>query len=252
MDGIAHIFRMEKNKKEKKYSARDIQKLLRPLADKKTAAVTRAFFKTGKGEYGEKDKFLGVRVPLLRKLVKRCKEIELNEISKLIKSHFHEERMFALFLFIEKFRDGGEKTRQKIYNIYLKQKEYINSWDLVDSSAPFIIGEYLVDRGRGDLYRLAQSKNFWHRRIAIVATLRFIKNNEFKDALTISKRFIKDKEELIHKATGWMLREIGKRDFTAAKAFLDENYKKMPRIMLRYAIERFAPKERNFYMNKEG
>jgi 3-methyladenine DNA glycosylase AlkD len=163
-------------------------------------------------------------------------------------SEFHEERLFALLLLVQKFTKGDEKEKETIYNLYLDHTKYINNWDLVDSSAQNIVGNYLEDRDKKILYKLSQSSSLWERRIAIMSTFYFIKKHRFEDALKISARLIDDKEDLIHKAVGWMLREIGNRDLTIEKAFLKTHYPKMPRTMLRYAIEKFPQQERKEYL----
>ncbi len=206
------------------------------------------YFKTGKGEYSEHDVFLGIRVPILRKFVKRNNEISISECIKLLKSRYHEERLSALFLLIYHFEKGNGKDRTAIYELYLANTKHINNWDLVDSSAYKIVGVYLFDRSRKPLYRLARSKNLWERRIAIIATFYFIKHKQFVDTLALSKLLLKDEEDLMHKAVGWMLREVGKHNIQAEKKFLKTHYKNMPRTMLRYAIEKFPEYERKQYL----
>ncbi len=227
---------------------KSLQKSLRELADPEIAAHSTRFFKTGKGEYGEGDRFLGIRVPVLRQQAKKYRDIDLSDIKNLIKSSFHEERLCSLIMLVERFSKGTEEEKADIFNFYLVSMENINNWDLVDSSAHYIVGVYLENRNKDVLYKLAESENLWKRRIAIISTFHFIKKNIFKDALNISEVLLKDKEDLIHKAVGWMLREIGKRDISAEKKFLDKHYKDMPRTMLRYAIEKFQEKERQKYL----
>ena len=228
--------------------AKQISKFLRSLADPAIAQHSQRFFKTGKGEYGEGDQFLGIRVPLLREYAKKHQAMALEEIEKLLMSCFHEERLFALLLLVRKFSKSDADEKAAIYQLYLNSTQYINNWDLVDSSAYHIVGVYLETRDRKILYQLAQSNSLWERRIAIMATFQFIRNHQFDDTLKLSKELISDKEDLIHKAVGWMLREIGKRDITVEKAFLEKHYKRMPRTMLRYAIEKFPERERKQYL----
>ncbi len=232
----------------KKMTAKQIRNLLKDLADPGIAAHSQRFFKTGKGEYGEGDRFLGIRVPVLRKRVRKFQNLALKEARRLLKSEFHEERLFALLLLVHQFNKGDEAEKKAIYKLYLDHTGYINNWDLVDSSAHHIVGNYLEDKDRKILYKLSKSSRLWERRIAIMATFYFIKKNQFDDALAISELLIDDKEDLIHKAVGWMLREIGNRDLAIEKAFLEIHYQKMPRTMLRYAIEKFPDRDRKKYL----
>ena len=229
-------------------TSQEIGKTLRRLADPAIADHSQRFFKTDKGGYGEGDKFLGIRVPVLREQAKKYQNISLEEIQSLLKSSFHEERLCALLLLVIKFTKGNEEERTSIYNLYLNNTKYINNWDLVDSSAYQIVGAYLENRDKCPLYELSKSDSLWERRIAIISTLHFIKKHQFDEALAISKQLIGDEEDLIHKAVGWMLREIGKRDLAIEEAFLRSHYKKMPRTMLRYAIEKFPEQERKKYL----
>ena len=229
-------------------SVSKLRKELRSRASPKRAKILAGFFKTGKGEYGEGDAFLGVTVPETRKIAQRFSDPSLADIAKLIRSGIHEERLLALLILVHKFEEGDDSCRNKIFNFYLKNTKYINNWDLVDLTAPKIVGAYLMNRPRGILYKLAGSKSLWERRIAILATCAFIKVGEFKDALAISLVLLNDPHDLIHKAVGWMLREVGKRSQTAEKQFLKKYYKTMPRTMLRYAIERFPERLRKAYL----
>ncbi|MDV3347925.1 DNA alkylation repair protein [Leptothoe sp. LEGE 181152] len=229
-------------------TAKDISNILRDLADPVIAEHSQRFFKTGKGEYGEGDQFLGIRVPALRKQVKKHQATSLPDVKKLLMSPFHEERLFALLLLVHKFSQGNDAEKTTIYQLYLDHTQYINNWDLVDSSAYKIVGVYLETRDRQILYQLAQSCNLWERRIAIMSTFQFIRNDQFDDTLQLSELLLNDSEDLIHKAVGWMLREIGKRDVATEKAFLKTHYKTMPRTMLRYAIEKFPKQERQQYL----
>lgn len=233
-------------------TAQEISKLLRSLADPERAAHSGRYFKTGPGEYGEGDRFLGIRVPDIRAQVKKCGAVSLEDIRVLLTSAFHEERLFALLLLVRKFAKGDEKEKTAVYDLYLKNTHRINNWDLVDSSASQIVGSYLESGDRRILYRLAKSASVWERRIAVISTFQFIGNNQFDDALKLAKLLIDDEEDLIHKAVGWALREIGKRDAAVEKAYLQAHYKKMPRTMLRYAIEKFPEQERKKYLSGEA
>ena len=228
--------------------ALDIQRRLQKIGNKKHAAVSQRFFKTGSGEYGEGDIFIGIRVPVLRKLVKEYKDLPVSEIKILLRSPIHEERLLAILLFVRKFEKGDGDIKKDIYDLYLKSTAFINNWDLVDTSAEHIVGQYLMDKRKRPLYRLTKSKNLWERRIAIMATFHFVKRHEFSETLKISSMLLADRHDLIHKASGWMLREIGKRDLETEETFLKEHYKKMPRTMLRYAIEKFPEKKRQRYL----
>lgn len=219
------------------------------LADPKTAEHSQRFFKTAEGEYGFGDKFLGIRVPLIRQAAKRYKAAPLTVIEKLLRSEYHEVRLFALLLMVLRFSKAGAAEQESIYRLYLNNTRYVNSWDLVDSSAPYIVGAFLDKRERTVLYELSRSYLLWERRIAVIATFHFIKHDQFSDTLRIAEILLNDSEELIHKAVGWMLREVGKRDLAAETAFLKENYHKMPRTMLRYAIEKFSAEERSNYLH---
>jgi 3-methyladenine DNA glycosylase AlkD len=230
-------------------TAKEISEHLQKMGDTEDARFLQGFFKTGVGQYGEGDIFLGIRVPAIRKLAKEYKNLQLKEILSLLKSPYHEVRLFALILFVNTFARGDETMQKKIYDLYLANSRYINNWDLVDLSAPNIVGAFLMERSRKPLYQLAKSKNLWERRIAVLATFYFIKNNQFEDSLKIAAFLLQDKEDLIHKAVGWMLREVGKRDINFAESFLQKYCRTMPRTMLRYAIERFTPAKRRKYMN---
>jgi 3-methyladenine DNA glycosylase AlkD len=221
---------------------------LRKLADPRQAVILQRFFKTGPGEYGEGDIFIGVKVPQVRSVVKAHRAAPMSAIRELLRSKIHEERFLALMLLVEQYGRGGEKERAAIFNMYLKHMKYINNWDLVDLSAPHIVGRHLEMRDRSVLAGFAKSRSLWERRIGILAAFWFIKKGEFTDALAISEILINDRHDLIHKAVGWMLREIGKRDIAVEEEFLKRHYKSMPRTMLRYAIERFSEKKRQAYL----
>ena len=224
---------------------------LRELADPEKAKLLQGFFKTGKGEYAEGDIFLGIVVPIQRKIAEKYNNLDLNDIQNLLSSKIHEHRLTALFILTDRYQKADEKEKKKIFELYLKNTKNINNWDLIDLSAPKIVGNYLLDKKREVLYRLAKSKSLWERRISILATFEFIANNEFKDTLAISEILLNGKHDLIHKGVGWMLREVGKRvSQEKEEEFLNKHYKKMPRTMLRYAIERFPEQKRKFYLKK--
>jgi len=229
----------------------NIQTELKWLGNKEYAARLRKYFKTGKGEYGEGDRFLGIQVPVLRKIAKKYRKISIGEASELVKSQFHEERLFSLLVLVDLFKRANDKDKKKIYTVYLSNTKFINNWDLVDASAGHIVGAYLLTRDKKPIYVLARSKNIWERRISIVSTSYFIKYNRFVDTLNIAEMLLGDEEDLIHKAVGWMLREIGKRDFELEERFLGKYYKSMPRTMLRYAIEKFPEEKRKSYLKGE-
>ncbi|MGD9278446.1 MAG: DNA alkylation repair protein [Desulfobacterales bacterium] len=227
---------------------KNIRKKLQRLGSVENANVLQRFFKTGPGEYGEGDVFLGVRVPELRKLVKEYQDITLKEVMQFLRSSIHEERMFALLILVSKYSKGNETVKKRIYELYLQHTKFINSWDLVDGSAQHIVGAFLMDKSKKPLYRLAKSNSLWERRIAILSTFYFIKHHNFSETIKISKILLRDEQDLIHKAVGWMLREIGKRDITTEEIFLKKYYKSMPRTMLRYAIEKFPESKRQKYL----
>ncbi len=222
---------------------------LHSLANSEIAEHSQRFFKTAKGEYGFGDKFLGIRVPVIRKAVKKFKTAPISIAEKLLKSEFHEIRLFALLLLVLQFSKASDSGKKEIYLLYLKNTQYINNWDLVDSSAHHIVGAYLESRDKTILVDLSKSESIWERRIAMMSTFYFIKKNHFGDALEIAERLIRDPEDLIHKAVGWMLREIGKRNMAAERTFLNPHYQKMPRTMLRYAIEKFSKEDRQKYLH---
>ena len=235
-------------KKSSNLKARDVQKRLKKLANPEHAAISQRFFKTGPGEYGEGDVFIGIRVPVLRKLTGEFKNLPVHEAEILLQSPIHEERLLAILLFVHIFKKGDDDIKKAIYHLYLKSTGFINNWDLVDTSAEHIVGAYLTDKNKRPLYRLAKSRHLWERRIAIMATFHFVKHHEFSETLKISNLLLCDRHDLIHKATGWMLREIGKRDLRTEETFLKAHYKKMPRTMLRYAIEKFPENQRQRYL----
>ncbi len=229
-------------------AAEEITAHLLSLADPARAEHSQRYFKTSPGEYGAGDQFLGIRVPLIRQAVKCYREASVATAAALLKSGYHEIRLFALLLLVARYAKGDDTEREKIYRLYLKHTRHINNWDLVDSSAPHIVGAWLLDKDRSILYQLARSKFLWERRIAIMASGWFIRQGQFADTLRLAEILLRDPEDLIHKATGWMLREIGKRDHAAEVAFLDAHHREMPRTMLRYAVERFGKEGRKRYL----
>jgi 3-methyladenine DNA glycosylase AlkD len=223
---------------------------LKVLGNAEIAEHSQRFFKTGAGEYGEGDIFLGIRVPIVRKCIKEYKDISLQENLELLKSPYHEARLLAVLILVKKYSSSKTSIEQKaIYQAYLKHTEFINNWDLVDSSAGHIVGAYLYSRNRKSLFRLVRSKSLWERRIGVMATFYFIKRDDFAETLAIAELLLKDEEDLIHKAVGWMLREVGNRNLEKEESFLNKHYKDMPRTMLRYAIEKFPEKKRLAYLH---
>ncbi|MBI5917872.1 MAG: DNA alkylation repair protein [Nitrosomonadales bacterium] len=220
---------------------------LRALASPEMAVVLQRFFKTGPGEYGEGDRFLGIKVPMLRALAKQ-QDASLATISALLASEFHEERVFALLLLMQFYKHGTVHDKTAAYELYLSRTRHINNWDLVDVSAPHIVGHYLADKPRERLYELAASASLWERRIAIIATFHFIRLHQFDDTLHLAALLCDDRHDLMHKAVGWMLREVGKRDQAVEEAFLLPRYRTLPRTLLRYAIERFPEERRLAYL----
>jgi 3-methyladenine DNA glycosylase AlkD len=225
-----------------------IRSELSALADSTHAAISRRFFKTGLGDYGEGDKFIGIRVPLLRRIAQKYNRLSIETAEILLKSPIHEERHLALFILIHRYKMGNAALKENIYRLYLENTAHINSWDLVDTSAEHIVGDYLLEKDKPPLYLLALSKDLWERRIAIIATFCYIKRKHFEETVRISGMLLQDKHDLIHKAVGWMLREVGKRDQAVETAFLNAHYQTMPRTMLRYAIERFPEPLRQAYL----
>jgi len=224
---------------------------LKQIGDPERASQAQRFFKTAAGEYGAGDIFLGVRVPLQRGLAKRFKHATREDALSLLKSTYHEARLTALFLLINVYNKAEKRGKTQIYEDYLAHVAYINNWDLVDSSAMQIVGHYLADKDRSPLKKLAQSKDLWERRIAIIATYHYIRDYDFQDTLEISEILLQDKEDLIHKGVGWMLREVGNKSQPTEEGFLRKHYQKMPRTMLRYAIEKFPEALRQAYLKGE-
>jgi 3-methyladenine DNA glycosylase AlkD len=222
---------------------------LRSLASPVTAALQQRYFKTAPGEYGAGDVFLGIKVPPLRALAKEWRDAELTTIAALLQSRYHEERLLALLLLIQFYEQAPDRGRTAAYRLYLDNTRYINNWDLVDVSAPRIVGRHLQARSRQVLHRMARSSSLWDRRIAMLATLHFIRTDDFDDTLRIAATLLHDEHDLMHKAVGWMLREVGKRDIAIEEEFLRRHYRDMPRTMLRYAIERFPEAKRKKYLS---
>lgn len=229
-------------------SLKEIRKKIEEEKNPAQALILQRFFKTGKGDYGEGDVFYGIKVPVQRRIVKQFKDLFFDDLRVLISSNIHEERLIAALILVERFKRSDEQARKVIFNFYLKNRKGINNWDLVDLSAPNIIGGYLLDKKKDLLYKFARSKNLWEKRISILSTFTFIRNGLFEDTLEISKILLNDKHDLIHKAVGWMLREVGKRDIETEEDFLKIHYKAMPRTMLRYAIEKFPENKRKLYL----
>jgi len=229
-------------------SVQQIKQELKKYANPNKAKILQGFFKTGQGEYGEGDIFLGLTSQEIKDVAKKFRNLELDTLKILLSSKIHEERMLSLRVLILQYKKTDLKQKEKIYKFYLKNAKNINNWDLVDISAPKIVGIYLLDKPRDILYKLAKSKNLWEKRIAILSTYAFIREKQFKDTLKIAELLLKDKHDLMHKAVGWMLREVGNRDREVEKKFLQKNYKIMSRTMLRYAIEKFPEKLRQNYL----
>ncbi|MFL6414621.1 MAG: DNA alkylation repair protein [Bryobacteraceae bacterium] len=227
-----------------KLTATQVKRALAELADAERATSLARFFKTGKGEYGEGDRFLGITVPQQREVAAKYRELSLDQVARLLKSPYHELRSVALAILALQFKGGQADVRQCIFDFYLTQIDKVNSWDLVDASAPYIAGQYLLQRPREILYQLARSDKLWERRIAIVSTLAFVKTGQLDDAFAISEMLLGDKHDLIHKAVGWVLRESGKISRPRQLQFIADHYSQLPRTALRYAIEHLSPRER--------
>jgi len=230
-------------------TAQEIYERLHALGEPQQAQVLQRYFKTGPGEYGEGDVFAGIRVPVLRKLAKEYEALSLSETIRLLQSPLHEARLLALIMSVRAYTRGDAAIQERIYREYLRNTLFINNWDLVDVSAEHIVGAHLKNGGRERLRTLAESDLLWERRIAVMATFHFIRQGEFDDTLRIAELLLRDPEDLIHKAVGWMLREIGNRDQSVEESFLSARYKTMPRTMLRYAIEKFPEGLRRQYLH---
>lgn len=228
-----------------------LKKELMKKANPIGAEKAQRFFKTGKGEYGDGDVFLGLTTPEEKEIVKKYFALCLDDIQKLLNDKIHEFRYAGISILVDKYEKALKEEKQKLVNFYLKNTRNINNWDLVDISAPHLIGDFLIDENKDILYKLAKSENLWERRIAIVSTFAFIRKGEFADTFAIAEMLLEDKHDLIHKAVGWMIREIGKRNQNALENFLKKHIKFMPRTMLRYAIEKFDEKKRKRYLKGE-
>ena len=231
-------------------SLASVQKTLHALGNPADAANLQRFFKTGPGEYGEGDVFRGIRVPALRQLIPRYATLPRADVLRLLKSTFHEDRLLALLLLVRRFERGDATEQEGVFNAYLRHTRTINNWDLVDLSAPNIVGTWVATHDTNILTRLIRSPSLWERRIAMVATYALIRQHRHAPTLTLARKLLKDREDLLHKATGWMLREVGKRDQAVLTTFLDRHATVMPRTMLRYAIERFPETERKAYLKR--
>jgi 3-methyladenine DNA glycosylase AlkD len=221
---------------------------LNDLADPLRAEKSKRFFKSGKNEYSENDQFIGISMPALREQVKKHKGLPLTTCIELLPSPIHEIRMFALLMMVAEFKRGDQKAKSAIYHAYLDNRQWFNNWDLVDCSCYFIVGPFLEKTSRSILDELAQSESLWDRRIAMVSTYHFIKQNDFVDTFRLAELLLNDQQDLIHKAVGWMLKEVGKRDENQLKDFLEPRFQQMPRTMLRTAIEKLPAVERRFYL----
>ena len=230
-------------------SRNPVKTALKKVSDKEYAINSQRFFKTGKGEYGEGDVFIGVRMPLQRQVAKEFKDLSLKQITELVQSKIHEERMTGLIILVNQYKKEKDPAkRNKFYNYYVKNFKFINNWDLVDVTCQHIVGDYLKDQDRKVLYQWAKSKHLWTKRIAMVSSGRFIKYGEVKDLFAIAEILLEDDHDLIHKAVGWMIREAWKKQPKFAESFLKKHYKKMPRTMLRYAIEKFPEAKRQKFL----
>ena len=218
------------------------------LANPNKAEFLAGFFKTGKGQYAEGDRFLGITVPAIRQLSRQFRQLGLTDCERLLQSAYNDERLLSLLILVEQYRKGDDGVKNKVYQIYLNNRHRVNNWNLVDGSAPYIVGAHLLHRDRSLLFELAQSRSLWDRRIGILATLTFIRADDFTDTLKLTKQLLGDEHDLMHKACGWMLREVGKRNQSVLEDFLRQHHDAMPRTMLRYAIERFSPAKRTGYL----
>jgi len=233
---------------------KSLEQVIEKVSNPEKAKLLQRFFKTGKDEYGEGDIFLGIIVPEQRKIAKEFQNLTLEELQQILNSKIHEKRLIALLILIEQYKkatkEKNEQEKEKIFDFYLKNTRNINNWDLVDLSCHKIIGQYLSDKKRDLLYKLAKSNNLWERRISIISTFAFIHYLQFEDTIKLAELLLQDKHDLIHKAVGWALREVGKKDKHILIDFLDKHYKIMPRTMLRYSIEKLNDKERKFYLGR--
>lgn len=221
------------------------------MANPEKGTFLQRFFKTGPGQYAEGDVFLGLVVPLTRSIAKANKQTQLSELQLLMESEYHEARLCALLIVVEKFKKASEAEREELYTFYLKNARRINNWDLVDVTCPHVVGLYLLDKDRSHLYELAESDNLWEQRIAMVSTVTFIRNREFSDTLALAERLMTHKHDLMHKAVGWMLREVGKKDRNTLTGFLEQYATKLSRTSLRYAIEHYPEDQRQYFLKKK-
>ena len=231
-----------------------VQRALRKHATPENKKINKWFFKTGKGQYGFGDRFIGVKIPENRKVARAFHDLGFSDLKILLHSPIHEDRILALLILRPRFenalRSGDLALQKKIFEFYFRNRKQINNWDLVDLSAPYIPGAYIFSRApeRTKILALSSSSSMWDRRIAILSTFYFIRQGRFQETLGLARKYLNDQEDLMHKATGWMLREVGKRDLLALRQFLDQHAGVMPRTMLRYAIEKMGPRERNHYL----
>jgi len=232
-------------------NANDVKQKLMSLASPDVAKSSMRFFKTGPGQYGEGDTFIGIKVPTLRAVSREFRSLPLEDIRSLLSSPIHEERHLALMILVWQVAKRDDDYRRAAFDFYLENTKFINNWDLVDSSAPHVVGGYLLGRSRKPLFQLSKSNSLWERRIAIVSTQLFIRHDDFDDTLAISEKLLNDQEDLIHKASGWMLREVGQKAQAVLEAFLDQHAAAMPRTMLRYAIEKLPPEQRHAYLDRK-
>lgn len=221
------------------------------MANPEKGTFLQRFFKTGPGQYAEGDVFLGLVVPLTRSIAKANKQTPLSELQLLMESEYHEARLCALLIVVEKFKKASEAEREELYTFYLKNAQRINNWDLVDVTCPHVVGLYLLDKDRSRLYDLAKSDNLWEQRIAMVSTVTFIRNREFSDTLALAERLMTHKHDLMHKAVGWMLREVGKKDRNTLTGFLEQYATKLSRTSLRYAIEHYPEDQRQYFLKRK-
>jgi len=230
-----------------------LKREMQKFADPERAKISERFFKTGPGGYGEGMKFLGINVPTQRKIVKRFLHLSLKDIDKLLNDKYHDYRFAGVVILTNKYKKSSEKEKKATFNFYMKNAKKFNNWDLVDISAPHIVGDFLLDKEKDVLYKFAKSKNLWKKRISIISTFAFIRNNLFEDTFKIADILLDDSHDLIHKAVGWMLREVGNRNLKEEEKYLQKGkkYQKMPRTMLRYAIEKFPESKRKSYLRGE-
>ena len=234
-----------------KNTAQNIRNNLQEIADLRAAEQAKRFFKTGKGQYAEGDKFLGIAVPILRQLAKQFHTLPISGLQELLSSPFNEERLLALIILVNRYKEGSLEEKQEIYQLYLHSLNAVNNWNLVDASAPYILGAHLLDKDKNILWVLGQSSLLWERRVAIVSTLHFIKHDSFEESLKLAQLLLHDTHDLMHKAVGWVLREVGKKDLETLGAFLNQHSATMPRTMLRYAIEKIPNDQRLFYLARK-